>query len=97
MKAMTKRRLVEGGDIEHILTERDVQIQIMHPFLDFVQFSFQNDVKILFVLDYIPRVELFVILKLKSLFRGNSLKLERLHSLEFIYRDIKLENIRADQ
>jgi hypothetical protein len=66
MKAMTKRRLVEGGDIEHILTERDVQIQTMYPFLDPAHFSFQNNVKILFVLVYIPRGLLFVILKLKS-------------------------------
>uniref|UniRef100_A0A347ZJ76 non-specific serine/threonine protein kinase n=1 Tax=Reticulitermes speratus TaxID=60591 RepID=A0A347ZJ76_9NEOP len=106
MKTMSKRRLAESDQIEQTITERNVLTQIVHPFLVGAHYSFQNEVKIFLVLDYVPGGELFGRLKEEGNFSESRVKLYsaelllglgHLHSLGLVYRDLKPENILVDK
>lgn len=105
MKTMSKRRLAENDQVEQTITERNILTQMIHPFLVSAHYSFQNEVKVFLVLDYIPGGELFGRLKIEDKFSESRAKLYsaeillgigHLHSLGFIYRDLKPENILVD-
>jgi len=105
LKTMSKHLLEESEQIEQTLTERDVLLKTVHPFLVAAHFTFQTPEKIFMVLDYVPGGELFGRLKEEGKFSENRVRLYaaeillglgQLHSLGFVYRDLKPENILVD-
>jgi serine/threonine protein kinase len=106
MKAMSKSLLVQGGNIQQILAERDVLLRNQHPFLVAAHFTFQTDSKIFLILDYVPGGELFHRLREEQRFiepRARLITAElvlalgHLHKNGFIYRDLKPENVLFDE
>jgi serine/threonine protein kinase len=105
MKTMSKQMLADYQQVEQTLTERNVLLQTVHPFLVGAHFTFQTDASLFLVLDYVPGGELFGRLKAERTF-GESrtrlyaaevlLGLGHLHSLGLVYRDLKPENILVD-
>jgi len=88
--------------VEHTLAERNILKKLHHPFLVNLNFSFQTEDKLYFILDYVNGGELFFHLQREKRFPEERVKfyaaeitlaLEHLHVNGIIYRDLKPENI----
>lgn len=102
MKVLKKDELQKRNQVEHTMTERRILERIKHPFIVSLQFSFQTNKKLYFVLDYCPGGELFFYLqnigrfkeKTACFYASNILfGIEELHKHDIIYRDLKPENV----
>jgi serum/glucocorticoid-regulated kinase 2 len=97
MKILKKTMVVAKKQIEHTLAERKILESFQHPFLMGLRFAFQTESKLYLVMDFFKGGELFFHLRRKKLFSEPearmfvamiALALGRLHSLNFIYRDL---------
>lgn len=88
------------------MTERKILEKMNHPFIVRMNYAFQNEKKLFFVLDYCPGGELFFYITQIGRFKETSAKfyaanvllaLECLHKNGIIYRDLKPENILIDK
>jgi serum/glucocorticoid-regulated kinase 2 len=101
-KEMVERRKQE----EHVKTEREVLAHVVHPFIAKLHYAFQNEKKLYFALEYCPGGELFNLLQKRKYFTEDQarfyvaqmvLAIEFLHAKDFIYRDLKPENVLLDR
>lgn len=63
MKILKKKNIEKRNQEEHVQTERNVLVEVKHPFIIKMHFSFQNERKLFFVLEYCPGGELFNLLQ----------------------------------
>ena len=79
-----------------------LQENIRHPFIVKMDYAFQSDSKLFFVLEYCPGGELFFYLSQIGRFKEDAarfyasnilLSLHHLHSQDILYRDLKPENV----
>lgn len=106
MKYMKKKLILSTGLLDQSFAERDILVNVRHPFLVSAHFSFQNDDKIFLVLEYVNGGNL------KNHFQESTrlnesearfyaaqiaLALGALHSKGYVYRDLKPENILIDK
>ena len=79
-----------------------MQENIRHPFIVKMDYAFQSDSKLFFVLEYCPGGELFFYLSQIGRFKEDAarfyasnilLALHHLHSQNILYRDLKPENV----
>lgn len=105
MKSMSKAKLIDAKNKEHLRTERLILERMYNPFLTHLEFAFQTPDKIYMVMDFMSGGELFFWMEKKRRFPESCVKLyvaeitlaiEALHSKNFIYRDLKPENILMD-
>lgn len=84
------------------MTERYILETIKHPFIISMDYAFQNEKKLYFVLEFCPGGELFFHLSRVSRFDEKITKfyctqivlaLTHLHKHDVIYRDLKPENV----
>lgn len=102
IKKISKKRVLEVGYVNHIVTERRLLGQITHPFLAKLYRSFQSKRFLYLVLGYAGGGDMYHLLRRRTrldvhevLFYGAELclALHYLHSNNFIYRDLKPENV----
>ncbi|KAN0027699.1 hypothetical protein ACTFIV_000991 [Dictyostelium citrinum] len=102
MKVLSKKHIVEHNEVEHTLSERNILQKINHPFLVNLNYSFQTEDKLYFILDYVNGGELFYHLQKDKKFTEDRVRyygaeivlaLEHLHLSGVIYRDLKPENL----
>ncbi|KAL4483652.1 hypothetical protein ABPG72_006718 [Tetrahymena utriculariae] len=107
LKILKKKKIQELGQQHRVILEKDILANIeSHPFIIKLHYSFQNDTKLFFALDFCPGGELFSILSRKHKFDEEQcrfyasqivLAIEHLHKHNIIYRDLKPENVILDK
>jgi len=103
LKVLKKSDIVVKNTTDYVLTEKHVLQNSYHPFIVRLRYSFQDELKLYFVMDYVPGGDLFTHLKRRIRFDENTarffaaevaLALQYLHEkMGVLYRDLKPENI----
>ena len=107
VKVLEKDRILGNHrKVEQALTERQVLVEVRHPFIVQLHWTFQTRCQLYFVLEFCPGGELFFHLAKRGRFDDGTsrfyfcevlLGLEYLHARNILYRDLKLENILLDE
>jgi len=101
-KVLRKRQLLSERQVVNIFIERGILIRLQHPFVISLQYAFQTEEKLFFVMDYCAGGDFFHHLQANNRFCEKvtafyaaeiCLGLEALHNFDIIHRDLKPENI----
>ncbi|GFQ93195.1 ribosomal protein S6 kinase alpha-3 [Trichonephila clavata] len=101
MKVLKKASL-KVKDRARTKYERDILVDVHHPFIVKLHYAFQTEGKLYLILDFLKCGDLFSRLNKEVMFTEDDVKfylaelvlaLEHLHNLGIIYRDLKPENI----
>lgn len=102
IKSLRKDILVEAGQVENVKLEKDILMACDHPFLAGMEYVFQNDLRLYFVIEFLSGGELYKHFLKKRRFEEEEAKfyaaqialaIGHLHKQNIIHRDLKLENI----
>ena len=105
IKILKKQEIVELDQMEHTKAEKKILQHVNHPFLVGLEYAFQTPEKLYFVLEFMQGGELFQHLRRQKRFGEKQAKfyaacitlgLGHLHNKNYIYRDLKLENLLLD-
>jgi len=105
LKAVNKTQIVQTGQQSHIMSEKKVMAAMNHPFLIKLYKTFQDNDRLYFLLEPSLGGELFSVLREKTFFSENTARFyagsvvcafEYMHNMNFIYRDLKPENLLLD-
>ena len=106
IKVLKKNDVIEMDQLEHTKAEKLILQHINHPFLVNLEFAFQTPEKLYFVMEFMAGGELFTHLRNQKKFSEEqarfyaaciTLGLGHLHNKNYIYRDLKLENLLLDE
>ncbi|XP_046986596.1 ribosomal protein S6 kinase 2 beta isoform X2 [Schistocerca americana] len=104
MKVLKKATL-KVRDRMRTKTERNILVDVRHPFIVRLHYAFQTEGKLYLILDFLRGGDLFTRLSKEVMFTEEDVKfylaelalaLDHIHSLGIIYRDLKPENILLD-
>lgn len=106
IKMLKKAEVIRLQQIEHMLSEKSILMCLNHPFVVTLAGTFQDPKYLYMVLEYVIGGEFFTHLRRAGRFDNNTAKFyaaqivaifEYLHAQDFIYRDLKPENLLLDQ
>ena len=106
IKILKKQQIIELDQLEHTKAEKVILQHVNHPFLVGLEYAFQTPEKLYFVMEFMQGGELFQHLRNQRRFTEEQSKfyaacitlgLGHLHNKNYIYRDLKLENLLLDE
>ncbi|XP_016341806.1 ribosomal protein S6 kinase alpha-6-like [Sinocyclocheilus anshuiensis] len=105
MKVLKKASL-KVRDRVRTKMERDILVEVNHPFIVRLHYAFQTEGKLYLILDFLRGGDVFTRLSKEVMFTEEDVKfylaelalaLDHLHNLGIVYRDLKPENILLDE
>lgn len=105
IKVLKKAEVVRLKQVEHTNSEKAILESAANPFMVNLWGTFQDDINLYMVMDYVPGGELFSILRKNQRFPDHVAKfyaaevllaIEYFHSKHVVYRDLKPENLLLD-
>ena len=106
VKMLKKAEVVRLQQIEHMISERAILAALDHPFIVTMRGTFQDELYLYMVLEYVCGGEFFTHLRKAGRFENMTtqfyaaqivLVFEHLHGQDIIYRDLKPENLLLDE
>lgn len=106
LKVMSIAEVLRLKQTDHVKNEKDILLQVKHPFIINLYWTSHNDKFLYMLLEYVCGGELFSYLRNAVKFSNETAifytaeivsALDYLHSLSIIYRDLKPENLLLDQ
>lgn len=101
LKVLVKKNMTKSGDAQRAISESVAMQDLKHPFICQLHFAFQDVKHVYFVLEFVGGGDLFSHLErgifpeawCKVYVAEIALAIEHVHSHDFVYRDLKPENV----
>lgn len=106
MKKMRKSEMLEKKQVGHVKGEREILANAKSPWVVDLKFSFQDELYLYLVMEFLPGGDFMTLLIKKDIlseeegrFYGAEmvLAIEAVHSMNYIHRDLKPDNILMDK
>ena len=106
MKKMKKSEMVYKNQVAHVKAEREVLVKAKNPWTVELKYSFQDELYLYLVMDFLPGGDLMTLLMRKDVLSEDEsrfyiaetiLAIETVHKVNYIHRDLKPDNILLDK
>jgi serine/threonine kinase 38 len=102
MKVMRKIDMIKKNQVQHIRAERDLLSLADNPWVVKLFYSFQDEIKLYLVMEYLPGGDLMTVLMKRDILTEEETRfyiaetvqaIHSVHMMDYIHRDLKPDNI----